>query len=43
MFFNNEKLRGAGETVQMTEEEIRCCINIATLDKELPYKKLLKR
>lgn len=26
----------------MSEEEIRCCINIATLDKELPYKKLLK-
>lgn len=26
----------------MNEEEIRCCINIATLDKELPYKKLLK-
>ena len=25
-----------------SEEEIRCCINIATLDKELPYKKLLK-
>lgn len=23
MFFNNEKLRGAGETVQMTEEEIK--------------------
>lgn len=26
----------------MSEEEIRCCINIATLDKKLPYKKLLK-
>ena len=26
----------------MSEEEIRCCINIATLDKELPNKKLLK-
>lgn len=26
----------------MSEEEIRFCINIATLDKELPYKKLLK-
>lgn len=26
----------------MSEEEIRCCINIATLDRELPYKKLLK-
>ena len=26
----------------MSEEEIRYCINIATLDKELPYKKLLK-
>ena len=23
MFFNNEKLRGAGETVEMTEEEIK--------------------
>ena len=27
----------------MSEEEIRCCINIATLGKELPYKKLLKK
>ena len=27
----------------MNEEEIRCCINIATLDKKLPYKKLLKK
>lgn len=26
----------------MSEEEVRCCINIATLDKKLPYKKLLK-
>ena len=26
----------------MNEEEIRCCINIATLDGKLPYKKLLK-
>ena len=26
----------------MNEEEIRCCINIATLDRKLPYKKLLK-
>ena len=26
----------------MSEEEIRCCINIATLDGKLPYKKLLK-
>lgn len=26
----------------MSEEEIRCCINIATLDRKLPYKKLLK-
>lgn len=26
----------------MSEEEIRCCINISTLDKKLPYKKLLK-
>lgn len=26
----------------MSEEEIRYCINIATLDKKLPYKKLLK-
>ena len=27
----------------MNEEEIRCCINIATLDRKLPYKKLLKK
>lgn len=27
----------------MSEEEIRCCINIATLDRKLPYKKLLKK
>lgn len=26
----------------MNNEEIRCCINIATLDGKLPYKKLLK-
>ena len=26
----------------MSEEEIRCCINITTLDRELPNKKLLK-
>ena len=26
----------------MNKEEIRCCINIATLDRKLPYKKLLK-
>lgn len=26
----------------MNEEEIRCCINITTLDRELPNKKLLK-
>ena len=26
----------------MNEEETRCCINIATLDGKLPYKKLLK-
>ena len=26
----------------MNEEEIRCCINITTLDGKLPYKKLLK-
>ena len=26
----------------MSEEEIRCCINITTLDGKLPYKKLLK-
>ena len=27
----------------MSEEEIRCCINIATLDGKLPYKKIIKR
>ena len=26
----------------MSEEEIKCCINITTLDRKLPYKKLLK-
>ena len=26
----------------MNKEEIRCCINIATLDRKLPYKKILK-
>lgn len=27
----------------MNKEEIRYCINIATLDGKLPYKKIIKR